>query len=105
MAERPIDDIKTLNDIKFEIKISEKRLINMPKKVLKEILGLIVLAIIFPFLPGKRGRKPMVENWEYDYALIFVAILFFIIYLITYYWRKEKLEKRIRELKLKQHLL
>jgi hypothetical protein len=105
MSQRPIEEIKTIEDVNFEMSETKHRLKDLPKKVVKEIFILTGLAILFPFIPGKRGRKPMVENWEYSNALIFVAILFTLTYIIAYYWRKDKLIKRIRDLKLKEHLL
>ena len=47
----------------------------------------------------------MIEHWDYENALIFVVIVFIITYLIAYSWRKNKITKRHRELKLKKHLL
>lgn len=69
------------------------------------ILGGIGFAILFPFLPGRRGRRPMIENWEYDNAVIFSTIIFVIIYPIAYTMGENQTEKKLRELKLKKHLI
>lgn len=105
MKYRPIDEIYTLEDVQFEISSAESKLKNLPKTVIREILILTGVAILFPFLHGKYGRRPMIENWEYDNALIFIVIVFVITYVLAHSWRKDKLSKRLRELKLKKHLL
>lgn len=105
MKLKPIEEIKTLKDVNFELSETRRRLNDLPKRAVKEIFILVGLALLFPFIPGKRGRKPMVDNWEYSHALIFVTILFTVTYIIAYYWRKDKLKKRVRDLKLKEHLL
>lgn len=105
MKFKPLDKIETLEEAEFEILSVEKKLKNLPKKVIREVLLLTGLAIIFPFLPGRGGRRPMIENWDYQDALIFVVIIFVITYLLFHSWRKNKMNKRMRELKLKKHLL
>ena len=102
---KALDEIKTVEEVTFEISETKRKLEELPKRVVKEIIFLTVVAIIFPFLPGRRGRKPMIENWEYSNALVFISILFAIVYLISYFWRKDKLERRMRELKLKEYLM
>ena len=105
MHDKSIGEINSLEDVKLEISKTKNRLSNLPKNIPKEVFMLVGFAVVFPFIPGKRGRKPIIENWEYSHSLIFVSIIFTIIYIITYHWRKDKLEKRARDLKLKQHLL
>jgi len=65
----------------------------------------IAFSFLFPYLPGSRGRRPMIEAWEYQNAVIFSAIIFIIAYSIGYLLKKEKLEKKLRELKLKKYLI
>ncbi|MFS4494569.1 hypothetical protein [Maribacter sp. 2308TA10-17] len=102
---KPLDEIRTLEEADFEILSTENKLKNLPNRVIREILLLTGLAIIFPFLPGKFGRRPMIENWDYSDALIFVVIIFVVTYIGILSWRKNRLNKRMRELKLKKHLL
>ncbi|MEL7271659.1 MAG: hypothetical protein AAGL34_18945 [Bacteroidota bacterium] len=94
-----------MEEATLELANAERKLKDLPKKVFKEVLILTGVAILFPFLPGKRGREPMIKSWEYDDALIFTSSIFGLTYIIGYFWRKEKLQKRIRELKLKEHIL
>ncbi len=105
MNPKSLDEIKTIEEVTLEMSETKRKLKELPKRAIKEIIILTFLAITFPFLPGRRGRKPMIENWEYGNALVFVSILFAFVYLISYFWRKDKLEKRIRELKLKEYLI
>ena len=65
----------------------------------------IAFSFLFPYLPGRRGRSPMIETWEYHNAVLFSAVIFAIVYPIGYAMRKSKLEKKLRELKLKKHLI
>jgi len=77
----------------------------MKKRIPLGILIGVVFALLFPYLPGRRGRRPMIETWEYSNAVIFSAVIFAIVYPIGYVIGKNKLEKKLRELKLKKHLI
>jgi hypothetical protein len=77
----------------------------MKKRIPWAILGGIGFALLFPFLPGRRGRRPMIENWEYHNAVIFSAVIFAIVYPIGFTMGKNQTEKKLRELKLKKHLI
>ncbi|MFS4456821.1 hypothetical protein [Maribacter sp. 2304DJ31-5] len=68
----------------------------MKKRIPWGILGGIAFVFIFPFLPGRRGRRPMIESWEYHNVVIFSAILYVIVYPIGYVIGKNKIEKRLR---------
>ncbi|XLS30834.1 hypothetical protein ACJD0Z_08370 [Flavobacteriaceae bacterium M23B6Z8] len=65
----------------------------MKKQIPLAILGGIGFALLFPFLPGRRGRGPMIENWECVNAVIFCAALFAITYPIAFTMRKKQTEK------------
>ena len=82
----------------------QNKLDRMKKRIPLGILICIALAFLFPYLPGRRGRRPMIETWDYNNAVIFSAVIFAIIYPIGYTIGKNKLEKKLRELKLKKHL-
>ena len=77
----------------------------MKKQIPIRILIGVIFAFLFPYLPGRSGRRPMIETWEYSNAVIFSAVIFAIIYSIGYSIGKSKLEKQLRELKLKKHLI
>lgn len=81
------------------------KLDRMKKRIPLGILMGIVFSFLFPYLPGRRGRRPMIETWDYHNAVIFSAIIFAIIYPIGYSMGKNKIEKKMRELKLKKHLI
>lgn len=90
MKFKPLDEIETVNEVESEILSTEQELKNLPKRVIREVLLLTGLAIIFPFLPGRRGRRPMIENWDYEYALIFVVVIFVFTYLLIHSFMEKK---------------
>ena len=77
----------------------------MKKRIPIGILIGIAMSLIFPFLPRKHGRQPLIETWEYSHAVLYIAVIVAIFYPISYAMGKEKIEKEIRELKLSKHLL
>lgn len=96
---------KRVQEVDSEILGCQHKLDRMEKQIPWAILGGIGFSLVFPFLPGRRGRKPMIENWEYPNAVLFSAIIFAIIYPIGYSIGKNKTEKKLRELKLKKYLI
>lgn len=91
--------------VEFEISSCQNKLNNMKKRIPWAILMGVLFALLFPFLPGSRGSRPIIENWEYHHALLFCAIIFVVVYPIAYTIGKTKLEKKLKELKLKKHLI
>ena len=81
------------------------KLDRMKKRIPLGILIGFIFSFLFPYLPGRRGRRPMIETWDYHNAVIFSAIIFAILYPIGYSMGKNKLEKKLRELKLEKHLI
>ncbi|MCR8668055.1 hypothetical protein NO995_10205 [Aestuariibaculum sp. M13] len=77
----------------------------MKKRIPLGILIGIGFSFLFPYLPGKHGRRPLIETWDYHNAVIFGAVIFAVIYPIGYSIGKNKLEKKLRGLKLKKHLI
>ncbi|QSS96686.1 hypothetical protein [Psychroflexus sp. ALD_RP9] len=94
-----------IENVDYEIQRCQNKLVRIKKMIPLGILIGIVFSLLFPYLPGRRGRRPMIETWEYQNAVIFSAIIFIVAYLIGYLFKKDKLEKKIRELKLKRHLI
>ncbi|MGY0393280.1 hypothetical protein ACW5R3_12065 [Bizionia sp. KMM 8389] len=94
-----------IKNVESEMLDCRKKLDRMKKRIpLGIILGL-GFSLLFPYLPGKRGRSPMIETWEYQNAVLFSAAFYAITYPIGYSIGKNKLEKKLRELKLKKHLI
>lgn len=96
---------KEIENINAEIINYQDKLKRMQKKIPWGIFGGFVFSFLFPFIPGRRGRRPMIENWEYQNAVLFCAIIYIIIYPIGYIMGKNKAEKKLRALKLKKYLI
>ncbi|WP_420574001.1 hypothetical protein [Kordia sp.] len=100
--------MKELNDeiknIESEMLECRNALIRMKKRIPLGILACIGFCFIFPYLPGRRGRKPMIETWGYQNAVLFGVVIFPIVCAVCYIMAKSKLEKKLRELKLKKYL-
>jgi len=101
-----------LKEIKERIKNVESEMLDcrnklnqMKKRIPLGILIGIGLSFLFPYLPGRHGERPMIETWGYHNAVIFCAIIITIVYPIGYIIGKNKIEKKLRELKLKKHLI
>jgi len=86
-----------IENIDSEINNCQNKLKRLRKKVPWGILGRIVFSFLFPFIPGRRGRRPMIESWDYHNAVMFCALVYVIVYPIGYTMGKNKLEKRLRE--------
>ena len=101
--------MEELND---QIKIVEAEILecrnklNRKKKRIPLLIFIgIALSFIFPYLPGRRGRRPMIEFWEYHYAVLFCAVIIASVLAISYSMDKTKLEKNLRALKLRKYLI
>lgn len=101
--------MQKLNDkiksVESEILDCRDRLERMKKRVPLGILTGIGFSLLYPYLPRRHGGKPMIETWNYHGAVLFSAVIFAIVYSIGYSMGKNKLEKKLRELKLKKHLI
>lgn len=95
------DRIKTIN---AEMLKCQHKLDRMKKLIPLALLVGIIFSFTLPFIPT-RGRKPMTETWVYTNAVIFSAFLYAIIYPASYIIGKQRLKKKLRELKLEKHLL
>jgi len=94
-----------IENVDSEMQSCQNKLVRIKKMIPIGILIGIAFSFLFPYLPGRRGRSPMIETWEYHNAVLFSAAIFAIVYPIGYAMRKSKLEKKLRELKLKKHLI
>ena len=83
--------------------LEEKRKFSEFKKRL--IIGGVIcipLLFIYPYLPGRRGRPASIETMEYNDAILFTGIIWIIVIPLSYFWKKEKFNKKIRALNLKK---
>lgn len=83
-----------LKNVDAEIQDCQNKLERMKKRIPLTIFICVVFALVFPFLPGSRGRRPMIETMEYTEAIVFLAIVFSIIYPISYLIKNNKLQKK-----------
>jgi len=95
------------------MKEEQKRIENIDSKILKgervikkfkknrpfAIGGGVVFSLIYPYLPRRHGRKPMIETWDYVNAVGFMLVLYFTIYLIAYFYLIDKHKQEIESLK------
>ena len=96
------DQIRNVN---CEILDCKKKLMRLRKMIPVGILMVIGFSLLIPYIPNKSNRIPMIDTWGYQNAVIFSAVICFIVYLVSYSVAKNKLEKDLRELKLKKHLI
>ncbi|NQX81900.1 MAG: hypothetical protein HRT66_07905 [Flavobacteriaceae bacterium] len=95
---------RTVN-VDSQISICHNKLIKKRNKIPLGIVIGIVFSFIFPYIPGRHGRKPMLEDFGYENSVVFCVVFYAIIYLIGYATDKSKLEKELRELKFKKYLI
>lgn len=75
------------------------------KKRIPYYIGVaFILPFLFPFLPGRRGRVPLIDRMEYHEAVIFGFVIMAITLSIAYGFKKENLKKNLRALQVKKHL-
>ena len=94
-----------IKKVDAEMQNNRKRLKAMRKKIPLGIASGIAISFVLPYVPGRSGNGTPEENWGYLNSVIVFIIIFFIIYLWGYQKQKEKLEKEMRALKLKKHLI
>ncbi len=84
-----------------------KEQLDHSKKSLKKICYInipisIVVGVAYsfysPYLPGRRGRPPMIERMEYSDAVFQSAFIFFSILLISFYFIISRKKNKINEL-------
>lgn len=75
------------------------------KKFLYGAIGLIPLLFIYPYLSVRLGSKPLIEQMEYADALIFILAIWTIILPISFFWIKNKHEKKLKSLNIKKRHL
>ena len=68
-------------------------------------IRMLVSSLIIAMTFGFAGAAFAQDSFEYNNAVIFSALIFIIVYPIGYQIGKNKLQKKIRELKLKKHLI
>jgi hypothetical protein len=95
------DKQKEIEEINSKILKAENLIKKLKKNIPFAIGGGLIFSFIFPYIPGRRGRKPMIETWEYTNAVIFSLILFFTIYLCSYFYLIDNNKKEIETLKRK----
>ncbi|MBZ9652832.1 hypothetical protein [Psychroflexus montanilacus] len=75
------------------------------KKRIPYYIGVaLILPFLFPFLPGRRGRVPLIDRMEYHEAVIFGFVIMTITVSIVYGFKLENLKKNLKALQLKKHL-
>ncbi len=82
-----------------------KEIVKLKKKI-PFFIGVVVIFLFFaPYIPGRRGRQPLIEKLEYHEAILFYFVIMAITLSLFYLWKMNKLKKKLRELKLKIHLI
>ena len=91
-----------MSNYKEQLESSKKSLkyiyiINIPISI---ILG-IIYSVYSPYLPGRRGRSPMIERMEYSDAILQSAFIFFSILFVSFFFLISKKKKKINDLERK----
>ena len=68
-------------------------------------LGGIAMGFVFPFLPMGRNSNELFKNIEYHYAVLISMVGFVAIFIGAFIDQKNRSEKKIRDLRLKRHLI
>jgi hypothetical protein len=90
---------KRIEEIDSKILKAEKFIKKFKKNIPFAVGGGFIFSFIYPYIPGRRGRKPMIETWEYSNAVMFMLVIYFGIYLISYFFLIDKNKKEIESLK------
>lgn len=85
-----------LKKLENEIERSQNKIDKMKKGIPLFIIIGIIFTFAYPYIPGRRGRDPLVESMGYEYSVIFSAIMFIALVPVGYYMAKKDLEKKIK---------
>jgi Na+/melibiose symporter-like transporter len=88
-----------ISKVDFEIEKYKKKIIKLKKNAPFAIIGGLLFCFIYPYLPRRYGRKPLIEQMEYFNAVLFIGVIYFIIYAISYFYLIDKYKKEIETLK------
>ncbi len=80
-----ISQIKTKLNKKFD------------KALVVTLLFSPIFCLVVPYLPGKRGRKRMIDRMEYDEAVLQFAIIWLLVLIGVWIWNNYKVNKQFRE--------
>ena len=86
-------------EIESEIGKCENKISKFKKRIPITIIVGIIFPFIYPYLPRKYGRKPLIEEWEYNSSVIFLISVYFITFVIIYFYIVERNKKKIESLK------
>jgi hypothetical protein len=93
-----MSDWTSFND--NEIYLIKQKLQSKFDKALKYVLLLsIPLCFLAPYFPGRRGNGRLIDKMEYDDAIIYFGIIWFISILGITIWNKFKTEKQFNQLR------
>ena len=86
-------------EINSEIDTLEKKVAKFKSRTPYAIIVGVLFSFIYPYVPRKYGGKTMVEDWDYLNAVFFMAVMYFVIYVISYYYVADKNRKTIESLR------
>jgi hypothetical protein len=93
------DEQKQIKEIDAKILKAENFIKKFKNNVPFAVFGGLSFSFVAPFIPGKPGRKPMIETLGYTNAVLFMLVIYFSIYLISYFYLIRKSKKEIESLK------
>ena len=93
------DKEKRIEEIDSKILKSEKFIKKFKKNVPFAVIGGLFFSFGYPYVPSGRGGKPLIETMEYTDAVIYMLVLYFVIYLISYFYLIDKKKENIESLK------
>jgi len=85
-------------EIKSEIDMLENKVAKFKSRTPFAVFFGVLFSLVSPYLPRRYGRKPLIEDWGYLNVLLFTAILYFVIYIVSYYYVVDKSKKAIEAL-------
>lgn len=94
-----------IEQVHREIEIEKTKFSKFKRNLLIGTIICIPLLFIYPYMPGRRGRPPLIETMDYTHAIIFIGILWAIVIPLSYFWNKENHRKKIKALKIKKRHL
>jgi len=60
---------------------------------------LALMCLVMPYLPGRRGRGPLIERMDYADAVIMYTVILVVAVGISLLWQNDKLNKEYRQLR------